>query len=249
MRTHFLLAPIALATAFFISPAHANLVVNGGFEAGVSTVAPGGGVAVGGAATALIAEPVGTITGWTVGPTLNPNGFNVAATNDAAYYDIGPRTGDVAAVFPNTPGFDGFMSQAVVGVVGGSLYKIGFYLSNQIGDIVDNYMTVTWGGMTLSTSDATYTGESIGGSQSPLPGAIMVPQGWRHYEWTGVGAPSNDTVLKFTGGNTAAGNLIDDVSVEFVAVPEISSFGMLVGLGLLALGTMGRIRRRSLEAC
>jgi hypothetical protein len=49
--------------------------------------------------------------------------------------------------------------------------------------------------------------------------------------------------LIFTAGNTPAGNLLDDVSV--IAVPEVSSFGMLTGLGLLAFGTAARFRRRS----
>lgn len=247
IRNSLFLAPIALATVFFISPAHANLVVNGGFEDGVSIVSPSGGTTSGGGSTALIGEDEGTITGWTVGPALNPSGFNVAATNKDSYYIAGPHSGDVSAVFPNTPEFNGYMSQAVVGVVGGSFYNIGFWASNQVGDVAENYMTVTWGGVTLSTSDGTYTGDTIGGSQSPLPGAIMVPQGWRYYEWTNVEAPSNNTVLMFTGGNTAAANLIDDVSV--VPVPEISSFGVIFGLGLFALGTTVRVRRRSLAAC
>ena len=56
-------------------------------------------------------------------------------------------------------------------------------------------------------------------------------------------AETTSTRLSFIAGNGAAGNLLDDVSL--IAVPEVSSFGMLTGLGLLAFGTAARFRRRS----
>jgi hypothetical protein len=66
--------------------------------------------------------------------------------------------------------------------------------------------------------------------------------GWTLYTQDVV-ANATTMNLKFTAGNTPAGILIDDVSV--IAVPEVSSFGMLTGLGLLAFGTAARFRRRS----
>ena len=60
---------------------------------------------------------------------------------------------------------------------------------------------------------------------------------------SGSGLPSQ-SALSFVAGSEPAGILIDDVSV--IAVPEVSSFGMLTGLGLLAFGTAARFRRRSL---
>ena len=205
----------------------------------------------------------GNLNNWQVGPSGN-NSSNVLATNQSAYYATAPNDpvnplsgphsgflhganstsltnsfqgGAVSAVFPNTPLFNGYISQAVAGVVGGSIYRIGFWLANQIGDGAQNYMNVTWGGNSLS-------GDGGNPANPALPGAIPVPTNWTYYEFI-TSAPSDNAVLSFIGGNTAAGNLIDDVSVEFVAVPEISSFGMAMGLGLLALGTMGRVRRRS----
>lgn len=256
----FVVAAIVLTMPSLSPSARANLVLNGGFESG--TTDPGqpdpsiGGTAVGGGATGVY---TGNLDNWAVGPSSNSP--NVRATNLDGYYSStpsgGPHTGNVAAVFPNFPLFDGYISQAVGTVVGGSIYKIGFWLSNQVGDVPDNYMRVMWGGdiinpgdpltggYVLSTSDPQYTGDPVGPTQSPLPGAIVVPQGWKYYEWT-VGAPSDNARLTFIGGNSASGNLIDDVTVDFIAVPEVSSFGMVMGFGLLALGTVARIRRRSL---
>ena len=56
---------------------------------------------------------------------------------------------------------------------------------------------------------------------------------------------TTDARLSFIGGATPGAILLDDVTVDFVAVPEISSFGMITGLALLAFGTAARIRRRS----
>lgn len=245
----FLSAAIALAMPLLSPSARANLVANGGFEAGAVADPAVGGTAVGGGATATIN---GDLSSWDVGPSSNfPN---VLATNQNGYYggapNGGPHTGDLAAVFPNFPEYDGYISQAVSGVVGGSIYKIGFWLSNQVGDLPDNYMSVKWGGYFVNPGDALSGGYSLSGdggnpANPTLPGAIPVPTNWTHYEFT-VGAPSDNARLTFIGGHSSAGNLIDDVTVDFIAVPEVSSFGMVMGLGLLALGTLARIRRRSL---
>ena len=261
LLSSFLVASIVLALAFSPS-ARANLVLNGGFESGTVADPALGGTTVGGGDTATI---TGTLANWTVGPATNfPN---VLATNANQYYATisngdpnpagpgpgpytgGPHSGDVAAVFPNFPLFDGYISQAVSGVVGGSIYKIGFWLSNQIGDVPDNNMRVMWGGYFVNPGDPLSGGYSLDGDggnpgNPTLPGAIPVPTSWTHYEFT-RGAPSDDARLTFIGGNNAAGNLIDDVTVDFIAVPEVSSFGMVMALGLLALGSVARIRRRS----
>lgn len=246
----FVVALIALSSPMFSPSARANLVVNGGFEDGPTTIFPAGGTAVGGGDTAWME---GNLNGWAVGPSTNSP--NVLATNQNVYYATasngdpgaatgGPHSGDLAAAFPNTPLFDGYISQSVAGVVGGSIYKISFWLANQIGDDTQNYMNVNWGGAIASPGDAITGGYSLSGGVPALPGAIPVPTGWTHYEFT-VGAPSDNARLSFIGGNSAAGNLIDDVDVVFIAVPEISSFGTVMGLGLLALGAMARVRRRS----
>ncbi len=252
-----LLATIALAvfslSSALLSPlAHANLVNNGGFEDGATVPHPGfgGGTAIGGGDADLTN---GNLNGWEVGPSTNAP--NVLATNQNIYYATGsngdptsalsgPHSGDLAAVFPNFPQYDGYISQAATGVVGGYLYKISFWLANQIGDNANNYMNVNFGG-TISPGGGPITGgNTLTGGSPALPGAIPVPTDWTYYEFI-EGAPTNNARLSFIGGNAAAGTLIDDVNVELYAVPEVNSFGLAMGLGLLALGTMSRVRRRA----
>ena len=269
----FAVAAFSLFSAVLSPIAHANLVVNGGFEAGSVADPSFGGTASGGGDAATIN---GSLAGWDVGPSTN--GPNALATNQNSYFATasngnpvnalsGPHNGllhgnipfdpvnnpfqggNVSAVFPNFPDYNGYISQQVTGVVAGSIYRISFWLANQIGDNANNYMTVKWGGDIASPGAAITGGNSLFGdggnpANPTLPGAIPVPTNWTYYEFI-TGAPSTDARLSFIGGNTAAGTLIDDVSVEFYAVPEVSSFGMLIGFGLLALGTMGRMRRRS----
>ena len=249
LRT-FVVTIVTLSSAMLSPFAHANLVLNGGFEDGPVVQQAFGGTASGGSDTSKIK---GSLANWDTGPT--GGGLNVLATNQSAYYASsanldpvnalsGPHGGDLAAVFPNFPAYDGYISQAVSGAVIGYFYKIGFWLANQVGDDANNYMDVKWGGTIASPGAAIVGGSSLAGGSPAIPGAIPVPTDWTYYEFIKA-APSNDARLSFIGGNDAAGNLIDDVSVEFYAVPEVSSFGTAMGLGLLALGTMGRVRRRS----
>jgi len=244
-RTPRLAAASAVAlTAFsFLSQAQANLVLNGGFEAGPTVTIPtSGGTTVGGLDTDWID---GSLANWSVSGTQF---INVRATNQNIYFASqangdtgfalgGPRSGDLAAVFPNTPNYDGGISQMVPTVLAG-IYRVSFYLANQIGDANNNLMVATWGGAWLG-------GNGGNGGNASLPGAIPVADGWKYYEFL-VSTATPDTELAFVGGNTSAANLLDDVSVEFVAVPEISSFGAVMGFGLLAMGSMVRLRRRSL---
>jgi hypothetical protein len=243
----FVIAAISLASPLLSSSAHANLVVNGGFEAGATVVAHTGmgGTAVGGGDASLTN---GDLSGWTVGPTSNGL-VNAIATNNSAYFGTisatgqgngadavpgsgvfgagggGPRSGALAAVFPNGLHYDGYISQAIAGLTQGEIYRVSFWLSNQLGDVANNSLGVTFGASTVLA-----------------PTALTVPMGWTLYTHDVV-ADATTMNLIFTAGNTPAGNLLDDVSV--IAVPEVSSFGMLTGLGLLAFGTAARFRRRS----
>ncbi len=235
-------ATIVCSSVLLLSSASANLVTNGGFEDGLFQLSDGGGVAAGGGSAALL---TGSLAGWDRGPDNDAN-LNALATNDAAYFDIntgGPNTGSLAAVFPNRISSEGlgYISQAVLGTVAGTTYKISFYLANQKApDNLDNYMDVRWGG-TYTAGQPISGGVSLTGGTPPIPGAIPVPTNWTYYEFYAV-AQENDTRLSFIGGNDPAGNLIDDV---VVVVPEVSSFGVAMGLGLLALGTTMRLRRRT----
>ena len=237
------IAAISLASPLFSPPAHANLVANGDFEAGVTQTLGFGGTAIGGGGTVRYE---GTLAGWTTGPSTSAP--NALATNESIYYATtsngdpvpvpppgGPHGGLVSAVFPNGLPYDGYISQAVAGVVNGGVYRVSFWLSNQIGDFPNNSLAVHWGG--------TDTGNGIsGGTDEFGPVMLTVPLGWTQYS-VDVLATENNQRLTFRAGNAAAGNLLDDVSV--VAIPEVSSFGMLTGLSLLALGATARFRRRS----
>lgn len=261
------IAAVAFATSLLCPTAHANLVFNGGFEEG-PTVAAGTGVKAGGGAApnplegdlTAIAGP-GPYAGaqWVKGTSTLAGTSSVVASNSEAYFDInasgsfaGPRTGALAAVLPsgNGPGnYDGYISQAVLGVLAGQHYNISFWISNQIGDPgnTDNNLTVNWGGTYTDSFNPIAAGVDLNGSGSPVlpnPGVIPVPTGWTQYYFSNVEALTNDARLSFIGGSDNGAILIDDVVVEIV--PEISSFGVLMGFGLLALGSVARIRRRTL---
>lgn len=238
------LASVALVSPLFSSSAHANLITNGDFE---SSVIFNSGDGLGGVTSsgAVTDTKVGDLAGWDTGPSSNgPNAFG---SNSQSYFTLGagggPHGGALAAVFPNTPTFDGYISQIATTVIG-QWYTVGFWVSNQVGDPgdINNHMIVNWGGTIVNPGDAVTLGESI--SVGSLPGAIPVPTGWTHYEFTRQSV-GNDSRISFIGGSTPGALLIDDVTV-LDAVPEVSSFGMITGLALLAFGTASRIRRRQL---
>lgn len=234
-----LIAGAAFAGVVFLSDARANLVADGGFEAGVTFVAGGSGVAAGGGVADWYEGNLAL--NWQLGGSQITNAL---ATNSQAYFDVGggPKSGVLAAVLANTPIYDGYISQAILGVVAGQAYRVSFWLSNQIGDNPFNYIDVNWGGTYTGPNDPISGGVSLAGGGPAIPGAIPVQPGWTYYEFDVV-APSNNARLSFIGGNTAAGTLIDDV---IVVVPEVSSFGVAMGLGLLAFGSTVRLRRRAL---
>lgn len=234
-----LLSSFALIFSIFMLPlsmTHGAIVLtNGSFESGPSVITSGfGGTGVGGGD---VSWTVGNLLGWEVGGG-GPN--NVLASNQNIYYATisngqppggGPHSGILAAVFPNFPSYDGYISQQVLGTVAGQEYKISFWLSNQIGDAANNAMTVNWGG--------TISGSSIGGGVNLLgPTALAVSVGWTFHEFTAT-APTNDARLSFIGGNSAAGNLVDDVSV--VQTPEPGTV-VLLGAGAAMMGLSRRRR-------
>jgi len=256
----FVIAAISLASPLLSSSARANLVTNGGFEDGAHVIVPGlGGTAVGGGDTSWTE---GSMAGWDVGPAGNGS-VNAIASNQNPFFGTisatgpgngadavpvtgvfgagggGPHSGVLAAVFPNGMPYDGYISQAIAGLVAGQAYRVGFWVSNQLGDVSNNSLTVSWGGSIDTAHGNVLTGDAVKFG----PTSLTVPLGWEYHTFDVVAGATTER-LNFIAGNDAAGNLIDDVSV--IAVPEVSSFGTLTGLGLLAFGTATRIRRRSI---
>jgi len=226
----------ALFGAVFISSSGAvELVTNGGFEAGSNVILPGaGGVLPGGGSTSWI---LGTLSGWNIGGN---SGQNALATNQEIYFntaDGGPRSGQLAAVFPNTPVFDGYISQPITTTLPG-VYKISFYLGNQIGSTTLNSMTVNWGGTFTSSGNPISGGVSLTGNGGnlanvSLPGVIpRSASTWNYYEFS---APTSTatTRLSFIGGDASAALLLDDVSVTLIPEPVAPA---LIGVGMLVFG-------------
>ncbi len=233
----FALGAVALASSLFSINTHAALI-NGGFENNVifDSADSAGGTATGGGETS---KKYGDLNGWDTGVATNANVF---ATNDQSFLPLGgagPHGGELAAVFSaaGVP-YDGFISQ-VTSTVAGTWYTVGYWVATQgptVAGPADNFLRVNWGG--------SISGDAITGGFNFTPGAIPVPTNWTHVE-VFFQSSGNDR-LSFTAGGAAGQEiLLDDVTLV-EAVPEVSSFGMLTGAGLLAFGAAARFRRREI---
>lgn len=265
-RPHFLSsiasAAIALTMPLLSPSAHANLVTNGSFEDGTPDFSlPVAGVLAGGGTTNSILRDF--TPGWVVGG--DPRNQNALISNTEGFFDptIGPHYNpdyfgthgleQVSAVLPHFPDYNAFISQVLATQIGVK-YALTFYTSEQGPPPPLNSLTVNVGGQINTTlnvydpgSDSYADVTSIsGGSNIYGPAVIPVPSGWTEHYLEFV-ADATSTRLSFIGGDTTNAILLDDISVV-VAVPEVSSLGMIMGLGLLGLGTAARIRRRSLAS-
>ncbi len=259
----FVIAAISLASPFLSSSAHADLVTNGGFEYGyyASPLDPSGngGVAVGGGTTQgyqVDLPATGTVPGsygWNTGPR-DPTTGDVTAVlvnnlGGPAYFlnspGGGPHGGYVAAVFTDGT-YQSYITQVLTGLTIGQTYRLGYWISNQIGDAPSTTTSgpdFTYNSLTVALG-GNDTGTAITGATNIFgPVQLQVPLGWTYETQDFVASGSTSIRLSFIGGSNTAGDLLDDVSV--VAVPESSSFGVLMGAALLAFGTAARFRRRS----
>ena len=242
------LAAVALAGSLLSTSAHAALI-NGDFETGATdpaNIIAGTGGNSGGADSSLIytnSQITGNVPGWYTGGV---NG-SALATNDQTYFPLGPASngphgGSVALVLTSSGSpYDAFISQ-VTSAVAGTWYTVGYWVSTQgttVPGPADNFLKVNWGATSISPS-------AIGGGTDYMPGAIPVPTGWTHLQFDVLSGGGGGERLTFIGAGAAGQEILLDDLTFVEAVPEVSSFGMLTGLGLLAFGTAARIRRRSL---
>lgn len=237
---HKLASSIAALIIASTSPsAFANLVANGGFEAGATNTGFGSGVTQGGGGYTTLWTTPDPLPFWDVGPTVDPPTLNGIGSNSSEYFitgaGYGVGSGNVSAVFPNFPVYDGYISQAINGLTIGVDYVVSFRYSAQVGDYPQNSLTANWGGSLIGDS-------IVGGINIFGPSAIPVPQAWTTFTTT-ITATATTQRLSFIGGADAAGILIDDVVVD--PVPEPASIGAMAGFALLAMGSMFRIRRAS----
>ena len=170
------------------------------------------------------------LTGWTLsdpdgyiftcGPNPNP------CTNPAGFQQTGaPHSGGVAVVMgdfsPRT------LSQAL-STISGERYDISFWMANcpDRAECKPNGMKVEFGGQTL------------------LPSQAFDSFGWTQFVFSNILATSNSSTLSFSGYNTPAFFMLDDISVAQAALPSVPEPGTLMLVGLAgALGLAGGRRR------
>ncbi len=223
---------------------------NGDFEAGSSAQGVGGVNSSGIEASLLL----GSLANWDVsnGPS------DVLATNSQLYLSLNstqwvnsapvgavpgphqngtPNQNGLVAAFVS-PTYNGYISQAVSGVVAGQVYKISFWISNQIDadSFPNNSMSAYFGGTMVTLGGPMDFTNAV---QILAPTPIAVPTGWVKYEGEFT-APVNNARLTFQGGSTNSAVLVDDVTVA--ETPEPSALVML-GIGA-ALTGLRRTRRR-----
>jgi Protein of unknown function (DUF642)/PEP-CTERM motif len=211
--------------AALATDANANFVVNGTFasppEAASFGTFPAGSTA---------------ITGWTVVNGVNtPSGGSV----DLLGTFLTPPPGggqtvdlDGTASTPGGPAAGG-LEQTITGLTIGTSYTLSFYYSNnyQTGGITPSAM-VSIGGLSTDISHDSSTGPS-----NP---------NYTFFSSTFIATGSSD-LLSFLSLDPAAdqfGIVIGNVQINPTVVPEPASIAML-GLGLLAVGGVSRLRRRA----
>jgi hypothetical protein len=209
------LAIAAVAAIAFATPlaAHANLIVNGSFEAEAQAAA----------SWTVLAG----LTGWQADASSGVelrNAVEGLAHDRANFIELDTNGGSFGS---NT--FDDSTNSAIwqtVGTQAGASYELTWFFSPRGGVAADsNGIQVYWNGSLLTTS---------GGSGVGSAGNV-----WSSYTVTVTGTGSD--TLRFAAGGQADsfGGSLDSVSLVAAAVPEPASLALLLA-GLAAIGFVAR---------
>jgi hypothetical protein len=167
----------------------------------------------------------------------------VDGLDTTSLYALAPHSGNIAAAFysnSNTVTDQGVATLSqVLATAASQKYDLSFYVANPVQDGMDfnNVFSVSWNGVLVALSSPFLT-ETAPGAKTYV---VAPNSSWFQVTATGLMAIGGDS-LEFAARNSDWGTLLDDV----VVVPEVSSFGALVGGGLLVLGSTVRLRRRAL---
>ena len=148
----------------------------------------------------------GDLTGWTVIPAATGSDYGVTS--------YAPHSGSYSLELGAVGSLDDTVLQSALPTVAGQSYLVDFWLYHPYANSQNDF-TASWNGTSLLSLVNT-----------PI-------NSWTEYTYTTTATGPTSTI-QFAGRDVPAYYYLDDVSVNPVATPEPSTFGLL-GAGALAL--------------